>query len=220
MEGPVVGVSNFVIRGIFLFNHLPTTHYSSLFANNNKTTFSWKNLNFVKHGENTSTDCLSSAAAFTSNMQICSEQQKIPLCFIQRPLHRVKTAQSAEWKTCFAKRQQKCSTIYLCFVAFSSVRPFLRLFVNSVYLATHNLNGSKIYRNLHFCNFWLNKKCKSGDSGRFCYRLGFDWLNKEMPRMTKLDTPTTVLPSLYWHHVGYIHRITAIFIQCGWNTKH
>ncbi len=34
-------------------------HYSSLFAKDNETTSSWKNLNFAKHGENASTDYLS-----------------------------------------------------------------------------------------------------------------------------------------------------------------
>ncbi len=36
----------------------PATHYSSLFVNNDKTTFLRRNLNFAKRGENASTDYL------------------------------------------------------------------------------------------------------------------------------------------------------------------
>ncbi len=69
-------------------------------------------------------------------------------------------------------------------------------FVGSLYLTTQNLKGNKIYRDLHFCTFRSVKNCKSGDFDRFCYRLGSEWLNKGMPRMTKLDTPT-IGPSMF-----------------------
>ncbi len=45
----------------------PATHYSSLFANNDKIIFSRKNLNFAKWGENTPTHC-SSSTPFFANM--------------------------------------------------------------------------------------------------------------------------------------------------------
>ncbi len=68
--------------------------------------------------------------------------------------------------------------------------------IRSISLTNQNLNGSKIYRNLHFCTFSSVKNCKIGDSNRFCYCLSSEWLNKEMPQMTKLDTPTTD-PSMF-----------------------
>ncbi len=77
-------------------------------------------------------------------------------------------------------------------------------------------NGRKI-----FCTFRSVKNCKRGQSDRFCYRLGFEWLNIKMPRMTKLDAPTTGPPMFTLTScVGYIHRITAKLIHCGRNTKH
>ncbi len=45
----------------------------------------------------------------------------------------------------------------------------------------------------YFSYFLLNKKYKIGDSNRFCDHLGFEWLDKEISQMTKLNTPTTGL---------------------------
>ncbi len=50
--------------------------------------------------------------------------RKMPLCFVQRPLHEAKTAQSAEQKNLFVKHQRKHSTHCPSFVAFSSVHLF------------------------------------------------------------------------------------------------
>ncbi len=41
-------------------------------------------------------------------------------------------------------------------------------------------------------------------------------IKSNSPKILRVSSPC----SSYWHHVGYIHRITMRFIQCGWNTKH
>ncbi len=48
-------------------NLWPFTHYLSLFVNNNKTTFSWKKLSFVKHDESTSTHYSSLTTVFVNS---------------------------------------------------------------------------------------------------------------------------------------------------------
>ncbi len=61
----------------------PATHYSSLFANNDKIIFSWKNLNFAKRGENTPTHCSSSTAVF-ANMNFVFRATKNRLWVLSR----------------------------------------------------------------------------------------------------------------------------------------
>ncbi len=57
------------------------THYSSLFVNNHKTTFSQKKLNFVKHDKNASMQYSSSTAAVPNSFITAKKH----LAFIKRP---------------------------------------------------------------------------------------------------------------------------------------
>ncbi len=86
------------IRSKFLCSLLwrlkPATHYSSVFANNDKIIFSRKNLNFAKLGENTPTHCSSLTAVF-ANMNISFRATKNRLwvscrnCSIERRRRRM-----------------------------------------------------------------------------------------------------------------------------------
>ncbi len=87
-------------RGLFFRGiNKPATNYSSLFANNDEIIFLRKNLNFAKRGENTYTLFVIDSS-FRKSEYFVQSNEKSPLSFIQKSLHRAKTAQNAEWKTC------------------------------------------------------------------------------------------------------------------------
>ncbi len=130
-------------------------HYSSLFANNDKTTFLWKNLNFAKNGENASTDCSSSAAVFTSNVRIRSKQWKMPLCFVSKTALSSEDSAERRTKNLFAKCQRKRSTHYLIFVGSSIFRGCSQIVYGGliVYSGPENTTNNIHRRHLTFQNF-------------------------------------------------------------------
>ncbi len=77
----------------------PATHYSSLFANNDKIIFSQKNLNFAKRGQKHPYTLFVIDSSFRECEFRLPSNEKSPLSFIQKPLRPAKTAQNAERTT-------------------------------------------------------------------------------------------------------------------------
>ncbi len=89
--------------------HLHTIHRYS--QTTTKPLFHEKIWIFVKHSENVSTYYSSSSAVFASNMWIRSEQQIMPLCFVQRQLCRASRTQNKK-----VLRETLAKTLYPLFM--------------------------------------------------------------------------------------------------------